>query len=970
MDFDSLLDRVWYYDTEIFAHDCLAVFISHKTKERIYFHNSLANDIQNFFDKYDPILIGYNCNNYDKWIMKCWLAGYTPEELKEVNDFIIGGGKGFEIDCGRINLPLHWDLFNEINPRKSLKEIEGNLRLDITETTVPFDLPTKWTKEQFEEVLYYCTCDVEALIPLFEKLKVGYKSKYIIAKFGNIEPAYALSQTNANLTAILLGAERKDYNDNFSYTYPSCIDKNKIPKAALDYFDDLIKHNDLDYYTEPPLLEFRDILFQIGVGGGHGFKKSGVYIYNRDKSKKILCNWDFTSLYPNLVRLFGYSSRSQKDKDAYVNLLRTRMSAKKGQLGEDFLSPMGLTNKDLNTGLKLPLNAYTGGLRAKFNALYDNLQGFSICTTGQLIVLQLIYDLEQIPTVEMVSANTDAVMFEVDPKYKAQTDEIIHNLEKLTGLEMEEDNIVRIVMANVNNYCELVQTGENDYAINYKGGQFECNSIQKNLKVEWNKDTEKWTTSFTDDVKSNSLTIIGEALLKELMLDIPVAETINNCDDIFRFQMISHLGSTYEKCIQESPNGDIELQRNNRIYAGKVSRGTIIKVKPDGRRDSLANCPPDPIVDNANKLTINDINKQWYIEMAQQRVNDFLGIPRLESLKKEELLEKANNLGLNIDKKMKKNDIIELLKNKERNEVKNMATKQELEERLEKATEQNEKLVAKLQENNVNNNDLMDEIKENYSTNPYNYGVLVADARLHHKIQELRKKIRSTEFILDKELPSNLGSGEYHSIKQYYNALQSYCIDVGLDFKFETLNLISFDKDCTKPSNGLPIHVATIQARATLKDIDTGAKEEYYIIGQGSDTIDKAVSGAETMAFRHWFTKNFTPKNADDEDLVVNEEPKSVEPKVPVYIPENKKEEIKKEVVEQKQQESSDDEDIKAICENIMKIRAIGGVDEKGKDLSVYGESTMQKLLSGKLSSADILEIDLKVKQKLEKVGA
>ena len=284
MDFDSLLDRVWYYDIEVFAHDCLIVFISHKTRERIYFHNSIANDIQNFFDINSPILIGYNCNNYDKWILKCWLAGYTPEELKQVNDYIIGGGKGWEIDCGRINLPIHWDLFNEINPRKSLKEIEGNLRLDITETTVPFDLPTKWTKEQFEEVLYYCTCDVEALIPLFEKLKVGYKSKYIIAKFGNIEPAYALSQTNANLTAILLGAERNDYNDNFSYIYPGCIDKNKIPKAALDYFDELIKHNDLEYYLEPPLLELRDILFQIGVGGGHGFKKAGVYIYNRNTS--------------------------------------------------------------------------------------------------------------------------------------------------------------------------------------------------------------------------------------------------------------------------------------------------------------------------------------------------------------------------------------------------------------------------------------------------------------------------------------------------------------------------------------------------------------------------------------------------------------------------------------------------------------------------------------------------------------
>lgn len=963
MDFDTLLDRVWYYDIEIFAHDCLVVFISHKTKERVYFHNSFANDIQMFLDKYDPILIGYNCNNYDKWILKCWLAGYTPEELKDVNDYIIGGGKGWEIDCGRITLPIHWDLFNEINPRKSLKEIEGNLRLDITETTVPFDLPTKWTKEQFEEVLYYCTCDVEALIPLFDKLKVGYKSKYIIAKFGNIEPAYALSQTNANLTAILLGAERQEYNDNFSYTYPSCIDKSKIPKQALDYFDELIEHNDLDYYVEPPLLELKDILFQIGIGGGHGFKKKGVYIYDRSTSRRILCNWDFTSLYPNLVRLFGYSSRSQSSKDGYVNVLKTRMSAKKGQLGEDFLSPMGLTNKDLNTGLKLPLNAYTGALRAKFNNLYDNLQGFSICTTGQLIILQLIHDLEQVPTVEMVSANTDAVMFEVDPEYKEETDKIIHDLEKLTGLEMEEDNIVRIVMANVNNYCELLQIGDNDYKINYKGGQFKCNSIQQNLKVLWNKDNETWHTEFTDDVKANSLTIVGEALLKKLLLDIPVEETINNCNDIFRFQMISHLGSTYEKCVQESPNGDIELQRNNRIYAGNVPRGTIIKVKPDGRRDSLADCPPNPIVDNANELTINDINRQWYIEMANLKVNDFMGVPRLESLKKDELLERATKLGLEFDKKIKKVDLIELIKNKERNEVINMATKQELEERLEKALQQNEQLMAKSQESGAGNDDLLNEIKENYSTNPYNYGVLVADARLQHKIQELRKKIRATEFILDKELPNNLGGGEYHSIKQYYNAIQTYCIEIGLGFKFETVNLLSFEKDCTKPSNGLPIHVATVQARATLKDIDTGVKEEYFVIGQGSDTIDKAVSGAETMAFRQWFSKNFTPKNGDDEDLNINEEPKSEAPKVPVYIPETKKEEIKKEVVEQVQQEESDDEDIKAICENIMKVRELTKNEE-------YGKSTMEKLLSGNLSSADILEIDLKVKNKLEKVGA
>ena len=50
---------------------------------------------------------------------------------------------------------------------------------------------------------------------------------------------------------------------------------------------------------------------------------------------RILENWDVSSLYPNLVRLYGYSSRNQQDKDAYVNLLDMRMKAKKGQLTED-----------------------------------------------------------------------------------------------------------------------------------------------------------------------------------------------------------------------------------------------------------------------------------------------------------------------------------------------------------------------------------------------------------------------------------------------------------------------------------------------------------------------------------------------------------------------------------------------------------------------------------------------------------
>lgn len=658
---------------------------------------------------------------------------------------------------------------------------------------------------------------------------------------------------------------------------------------------------------------------------------------------RILENWDVSSLYPNEVDIYGYSSRNQQDKNSYVNLLSMRMKAKKGQLTEDFLKPLGLTNDDLKSGLKLPLNAYTGALRAKFNDLYDNLQGFSICTTGQLLILQLIHDLQEVPTLEMASANTDAVMYTIEEEYKEQAHKVLDDWQKLTGLELEEDKIVKIIMRDVNNYVEIVQTRNDNYKVNYKGGNFTGKHI-----FTWDKEKKIFHYEFKDDLKSNSLTIVAEAILKELLFDIPVEKTINDCDDIFRFQMVSHLGSTYEKCVQETPNGDVELQRNNRIYAGIKPSGAIIKVKPNGRRDSLANQPPNPIIDNANECTINDINKEWYIDLAKQRVNDFLGIKRIEDYKKDELLNKAKDYGLEIDKKTKKSELIKIIKEYEkRNEVDKMATKQELEEKLQKSVEQNEQLMEKLREQKpITKEELNDEKLCNIS--------------LLHKINEFRKKIRERKFTYDEVMPNNLGGKDYYSIDQFYNAVQDCAIEVGLDFTFNVTNVIAFDKELVKPSGSSPKHVATVETKAILTDIDTGKEKVYTMIAQGSDTIDKAVTSASSIAFRNWFYKNFTPKEMKEEELDDTPEEQS-KPKVPIYIPENKKEEIKKEVVQQKQQEEIDDEDIKTICENIMKVRDLTGN-------ATWGEKAITALMSGVLEDADVLQIDLEVKNELKKV--
>jgi hypothetical protein len=628
---------------------------------------------------------------------------------------------------------------------------------------------------------------------------------------------------------------------------------------------------------------------------------------------RILCNFDVGSLYPNLVRLYGYSSRSQKDKNAYVNLLDMRMKAKHGKLSEDVLKPMGLTNDDLKTGLKLPLNAYTGTLRASFNKNADFKQGFGICTTGQLLILQLVYDLQKIPTLEMVSTNTDAVMFTIEEEYKPQVLQVIKDWEDLTGLEMEEDKIVKIVMRDVNSYCEIVQVGDNDFKVNYKGGEFKGKH-----KFKWNKEERIFEYSFDDEIEANSLTIVSEALLKKLLFDIPIEDTINNCNDIFRFQMITHLGGTYEKCVQESPNGDIELQRNNRIYASNGTSGTIIKVKPDGRRDSLALCPPNPIVDNKNECTIEDVNKSWYIKIANQKLNDFLGIKRLTEYKKDELLTMAKDLGLEVDKKTKKDELIKIIE--ERNEVKEMATKK---------------------------------VETNEETKGMN---------IYEKLNKMKEEISTIDFVLDKILPSNMGSGEYASIGQLYTALHTECLKYNVYFQWDVIE-VGEPKELFKPTGKLPQHVWDGTWKATFINIDnTNEVVTITTKASGSDICDKGISSSSTMAFRNFFDKNFTPKylNQGGEEVIPSEEEKTEAPKIPAYIPPQKKEEIKEEVVSTKQ--NSTDEDIKRVINTIMKIRDMSNNPE-------YGKSTLNTIMTTEITAADLLSIELKLNNKLDELG-
>ena len=151
------------FDCEVFAYDWLFVFKNKVTGEYTEIWND--NEAVEQFMTQEPLLAGFNNKHYDQFILKAVLSGFTPEEIKAVNDFIIvGGHEGWEYaplrDCGIFF--DQYDLMDDCQMGLSLKAIEAHLGMDIRETTVPFNIDRPLTEDEKREVEFYCRHDVDA----------------------------------------------------------------------------------------------------------------------------------------------------------------------------------------------------------------------------------------------------------------------------------------------------------------------------------------------------------------------------------------------------------------------------------------------------------------------------------------------------------------------------------------------------------------------------------------------------------------------------------------------------------------------------------------------------------------------------------------------------------------------------------------------------------------------------------------
>jgi hypothetical protein len=296
------------------------------------------------------------------------------------------------------------------------------------------------------------------------------------------------------------------------------------------------------------------------------------------------------------MTLYGYTSRNIPSPEIFSEVLESRMKAKAA--GDTATA----------NALKLVVNTTYGASLNKYNDLCDPLMGRSVCITGQLFLLELAQHLyKDIADLRIVQLNTDGIMIEFDDSQYDQVQEILTEWQSRTGFSLEEDSIKQLVQKDVNGYIEVQPSGK----FKTKGGYL-VRGIAPAGAFNVN----------------NNATIVAKALVEYFVHGTPPEDTINACDDIFQFQIIAKAGAKYREAYHLVDGEKVPVQKVNRIYATSDPRyGKLFKVKAENDSEAKIEMLPEHcIIDNDNHLSITDVDKQFYIDMAKKRINDFMGI--------------------------------------------------------------------------------------------------------------------------------------------------------------------------------------------------------------------------------------------------------------------------------------------------------------------------------------------------------
>lgn len=557
-----------FYDFEVFKYDWLVIIMDTDTHKTI----SIVNDKQaliSFYEQHkDNIWCGYNSRSYDQYILKSILLDFNP---KEVNDFIIQQHKkGWEYSSlfNKVQFYNYDVMTDRIH---SLKQLEGFLGNNIKETSVPFDINRKLTAAEVQETIKYCMSDVMNTINVFIQRKEEFSSQMALIKTFKLPLKY-INKTKPQISALILGASRHEYNDEFDITIPDTL---RIKK--YQYI--------VDWYKNPENRTYDKSLETEVAGAPHIFAWGGVHgAIEKYSGKGLFINCDVASLYPSIMIEYGYLSRNISQPKKYAEIKTTRLKLKKEK------NPM-------QAPYKIVLNSTYGAMKDKYNQLYDPLMANNVCITGQLLLLDLIEHIE--PYCKLIQSNTDGLFLKVkDEETFEKIKTIAHEWEVRTHLNLEWDTFSKIFQKDVNNYVVIHE----DSSYKSKGAY-----VKKLSTLD------------------NDLPIVNRALIDYFVKDIPVKDTINNCNYLLQFQKVVKASSKY-KCAMYG--NTVLNERCLRVFASRSRHDKgVYKLKAEGKNpEKFAGTPERCFILNGDIKEMNiprKLDRNWYIETALKRLSDF-----------------------------------------------------------------------------------------------------------------------------------------------------------------------------------------------------------------------------------------------------------------------------------------------------------------------------------------------------------
>jgi hypothetical protein len=416
-----------FFDFEVYCHDWLVVLAEANTRG---FHTIVNNpdSLRRFYEKNkEEVWIGYNSRSYDQYILKGLLLDFDPYEISK---FIIADGrKGWEYSNAL-------NVFDVMTSMHGLKQLEGFMGNDIRETEVSFKTERKLSKEELREVETYCRHDVEQTMEVFLNRIDEFESQLSLLNTFQL-PLKLIHKTKPQLAAIILGANRHSYRDEFQITLPDTLRLSKYQYIA-DWYNDLA-NRDYNKFLKTAVAGVPHIF---AWGGLHGavsnYQGEGLYL-----------SIDVASYYPALMIEYNFLSRSVADPDKYRQIRDERIRLKKEK------SP-------LQQPYKIVLNSTYGAMKDKYNALYDPRQANNVCVGGQLLLLDLIEKLE--PFCQLIQSNTDGVIVKLGSGDVNAIESICTEWEERTGMALEYETFTRIYQKDVNNYsahCSYTMLGSN-----------------------------------------------------------------------------------------------------------------------------------------------------------------------------------------------------------------------------------------------------------------------------------------------------------------------------------------------------------------------------------------------------------------------------------------------------------------------------------------------------------------------------